>query len=159
MKMINGDFQFVGSPEELAEMFAILSRSVPNSQKVDPLKPNANAKVEVRSNEEPSDFVTSEFAKDVLTRLPLSKPMKSVIAKLTEANPAWVKTAELLKVSGYTTPQFAGLMGAFGRRMANTKNFEATAHFFDYRFDEGTGTWEYRLPPSVIDAVKECKLS
>ena len=98
--------------------------------------------------------VTTGFARRALTRRRLSKPMKKVLKALYEAHPDWLSLPTLHKVAGYRPPQFAGLMGAFGRRMANTEGYDSEAHFFEYRWNDDEGTWDYRLPDSVREALE-----
>lgn len=98
--------------------------------------------------------VTTRFARRALTRRRLSKPMRKVLKALYEAHPDWLPLPALHKVAGYRPPQFAGLMGAFGRRMANTEGYDSEAYFFVYRWNDDEGTWDYRLPDSVREALE-----
>jgi len=50
-------------------------------------------------------------------------------------------------------------MGTFGRRMYHTKGYDEEAHFWDYKENKGDGSWEYRLPQSVRDAIEEIGLA
>ena len=105
------------------------------------------------SPEEASRFVTTRFARRTLKRLKLSKPMKKVLRALYDAYPEWLARPTLLEVAGYSPSQFAGLMGAFGRRMANTEGYDSEAEFFEYEWDEAGEVWNYRLPESVREAL------
>lgn len=100
-------------------------------------------------------FVSTEFAKRALKRLPISKPMKEVLKNLYKKGKRSLSTKELHDVAGYTPPQFAGLMGAFGRRLANTKGYDSNRQFFDWRWNEDKNTWDCRLPESVRKALEE----
>ena len=100
-------------------------------------------------------FVSTEFAKRALQRLPLSRPMKSVLKKLYETHPGSLSTEELHDVADYTPPQFAGLMGAFGRRLANTSGYDGEKEFFVWRWNEDNDAWDCRLPDSVCKALEE----
>lgn len=106
------------------------------------------------NDEEKMEFVTVEFARAAMTRIALSDPLKNVLIALRDADPEWVSVADLYEASGYTSQQFAGLMGAFGRRMKYTEGFREDAHFFDFEWDEETSAWSYRLPDSVIEAMR-----
>ncbi len=144
-----------GSAEEISEALRALSLTTA-------LRTTA---VELADEEPPSTtssdpaesekaFVTTRFARRVLRRRRLSTPMRKVLQALYEAHPEWLSLPTLHGVSGYRPPQFAGLMGAFGRRMANTKGYDPEAHFFEYRWNDAERTWDYRLPESVREALE-----
>ncbi|MCY4240992.1 MAG: hypothetical protein OXD36_04545 [Rhodobacter sp.] len=46
-------------------------------------------------------------------------------------------------------------MGAFGRRLANTRDYNGSRHFFDWRYDDDKGVWECRLPDTVRRALEK----
>ena len=98
-------------------------------------------------------FVTTRFARRALTRLKLSKPMRNLLRALCEAHPNWLSQAEMCDASGYHGSQYSGLMGAFGRRLANTDGYDSEAHFFEYQWDEDNEAWVYRLPDSVREVL------
>lgn len=98
-----------------------------------------------------SRFVTTRFARRALKRRKLSKPMKDMLRALYEAHPNWLSQESVRAASGYGPPQYAGLMGAFGRRLVNTKGYDPEAEFFE-TVDDGE-TWNYRLPDSVREAL------
>ena len=77
-----------------------------------------------------------------------------MIEALVAAHPKYVTTADLHEATDCTPAQFAGVMGAFGRRMVNTSGYDDTASFFDWRWNEPDGTYECRLPDSVLEAVR-----
>ena len=105
------------------------------------------------SPEEATRFVTIRFARRALKRLKLSKPMRKVLRALYKAETEWLPLAMLQDVAGYSPAQFAGLMGAFGRRLANTEGYDSDAAFFEYDWDEDGETWNYRLPETVREAL------
>ena len=100
-------------------------------------------------------FVSTEFAKRALQRLPLSRPMKRVLAELHKTHPGSLSTQELHDVARYKPAQFAGLMGAFGRRLANTNGYDGEKEFFDWHWNEDNDAWDCRLPSSVCKALEE----
>lgn len=110
------------------------------------------------SSDSPSKFVTTEFARRVLMRRPPpSEPFQTMLKALAKAHPEWLPRRELRRVvaDDYTPQQLAGLMGAFGRRMSHTDEYDEEAHFFDYQWSEEEQDWVYRLPDSVLEALKE----
>jgi hypothetical protein len=53
---------------------------------------------------------------------------------LRDVSPGWVGASTLRQLVDYTPPQFAGFVGAFGRRVTYTKNMrENVSLFFDAR--------------------------
>ena len=100
-----------------------------------------------------SRFVTIRVARRVLTRLKLSTPMKNVLKALYEA-PDWLSIATLRDAAKYNPAQFAGLMGAFGRRLANTKGYVPDTVFFEYVWGDDEA-WNYRLPDTVRRALTD----
>ena len=79
--------------------------------------------------------------------------MKNVLRALCEAHPDWLSQATLRDAAGYEPSQYAGLMGAFGRRMANTEGNDSEAEFFEWEWDDDEGTWNCRLPDTVREAL------
>ena len=106
------------------------------------------------SAESDSSVVTTRFARRALTRLGLSPPMKKVLTALYEAHPGWLSLPTLHGIADYTPAQFAGLMGAFGRRLANTEGHDSDLAFFEYKWNEDEEVWDYRLPKTVCDALE-----
>jgi len=102
----------------------------------------------------PSQFVTIDFARSVMTRIPMSNPLREVLRALYRAHPKWLLADELYSASGYDPQPFAGLMGAFGRRLRNTPGYNVNDDFFDYEWDEEAKSWRYRLPNSVCEAMR-----
>lgn len=102
-------------------------------------------------------FVAVEFAREVLRRLPLSPAQRAVLKVLYDAGAEeYVTTTELVRVLRYESGhQLAGVMGAFGRRIANTKGFDKNAAFFEIRWSETAAAWEYRLPATVRKALEK----
>ena len=129
------------SPPRLSE------RTVPAGQ-------DSSAPEQTDEAEDKTIVVTAAFARHVLTRLPLSRAMKKVLRALLDAHPDWLPPPALHRAAGYSKPaQFRGLMGAFGKRMANTEGYDPEAHFFEYRWNEDENVWECRLPDTVREAL------
>ncbi len=144
---------FEGTAEEISKVFhtTIQPMTAGNAMSGEP--PENTSSAVAKTSEGPTKFVTVDFARRVLTRRPLSKPLKALIQALTEAHPNRVLIATLYDATGYTAAQFAGLMGAFGRRVAYTEGFEKGTYFFDYKWNVEANQWEYRFPESAREAV------
>lgn len=153
-------YVFEGSPEEIGAVYKQMDRDssdpVMIEQAVDkgskPALPLGGAKPSSKNGKK--EFVGEKFARAAITRLELSAPLRAVLIKLYNAQSDWVPVAELYKASGYDGAQFAGLMGAFGRRMKHTYGYDADAYFFDFDWDDNTSAWRYRLPESVKEAMR-----
>lgn len=107
----------------------------------------------VEGAEGPEKFVTVNFARHVLGRRPVSEQLKALLDTLNDAGTEFVPVSELYDATGYSFRQFAGMLGALGRRMANTPGYDEEAEFFDWRWNKGEKEWEYRLPDTVREAL------
>lgn len=79
------------------------------------------------------------------------KPVREFLAALSSLPDTLVPTSSLMKVmtSNTSTAQFAGMMGAFGRRCANHHGGRKP---FEYEWDVNAREYQYRMP-SYIAAV------
>jgi hypothetical protein len=141
-----------GTPEEIREALPHLTSATILVNPAGPANLPA-AEAPGSANEGEKAFVSLAVARRVLTRRPLSKEQRIVLASLYDAHPDMVSTALLQKAAGYSPAQLAGLFGAFGRRLANTDGYIADTHFFDYKWEEGDGSWHYGLPETVREAL------
>ena len=143
-----------GTAEEIIEVINTIERAseaVVTKSRGDPLDPDSPSQPVGGT----TVFVTTEFARRALARLRLSRSMRAMLKALYDANSGYVTTTSLLGVVGYGSGhQFAGLMGAFGRRLANTPGYDAQAWFFDSQWNDDEGAWEYRLPDTVREALE-----
>ena len=65
---------------------------------------------------------------------------------------------ELQHAIGYRPSEFAGLMGAFGRRLVNTQGYIDPSWLFDNQWQGEQGCNRYRLPDSVRAAAEKAGL-
>jgi hypothetical protein len=151
MKITRADGSTVeGSPQELAQ-FEEFSRHVGLRQPATPI-----------SAEEITDdweFVSADVAFRMLTRIKLSEQTQAVIAAIYNGGDKWTSAKKLQQVINYTPSQFAGLMGAFGRRLVNTPGWVAGSAFFDYKWDADQSCYLYRIPPTVRLAIEKARLT
>ena len=124
-------------------MATVSTTSVESSEEENPSAPAAESPDGMKK------FVTEEFARRVLSRRRLSRAQTIVLDALSEAYPQSVPIADLQAATDYTPAQFAGVMGAFGRRMAATDGYDEEAYFFDTEWDEEVGAYKFRLPESA----------
>ena len=90
----------------------------------------------------------------MLTRISLSHEQIVVLKRLYKAGDNWTSAADLQAAIGYSTGQFAGLMGAFGRRFTHTPGFVSGTCFFDQEWDHELACNRYRLPAPVRAALE-----
>ena len=149
-------FVFEGTPEEIGQVARKLQgKDSLSDLSLNPEGEKAKSSQHSKASGPADKFVTLEFARRVVTRIPLSESMKSVLRALAEKHPNWVASQALYEAAGYNVSQFSGLMGAFGRRMANTSGYDEDAHFFDYEWDGENDAWKYRLPDTVVEALRQ----
>lgn len=142
-----------GTPEEVLSVAKGLDVGGPSSP---PVITAAAPSIDLDPDERV--FVSTEVARKVLGRRPLSHEQKVVLTTLAKRHPAWVPAAELQAAISYTPAQFAGLMGAFGRRFTHTDGFVAGTWLFDAEWNYDKGAYDYRLPDTVLEAMKAEKL-
>ena len=141
-----------GSPAELADFYA-LNQFHGSPQ----LLRSVQAPVEDNLKED-FRFVSESVATRAITRLKLSPAQVKMLRELYKSNDKWVLATELQRVVGYSASQFAGLMGAFGRRVAYTPGYVADSTFFETDWDYDKGCYRYRLPVSARTALAKADL-
>lgn len=150
MKIVRADGSVIeGTPEEIAQ-YEAFSRF--HGAKDDDSKDQSS----------PLDidweFVSSDVGFRALTRIKLGKEAKSVLSKIYLAGDKWTSAKHLQKLVGYEPSQFAGLMGAFGRRIANTPGYVRDSAFFETDWDDSQSCYLYRLPPSSRAAIEKARI-
>lgn len=103
-------------------------------------------------------FVSEDVAYRALTRIKLSREQKIVLRELYKADTKWTTAEQLQVATGYTPSRFAGLMGAFGRRVTHTRGWVADSCFFEQEWNPTKGCNVYRIPASVRTAMLRAKL-
>jgi hypothetical protein len=145
-----------GTPEEIAQFEAYL-RFHGTSQSADQIS-SVPQSPQIGDEGGDWEFVSADVAFRALTRIRLGKETKAVLRRLHIAGDAWTSGAELQREIGYKPSQFAGLMGAFARRVINTPGYVLDSSFFQYEWDEQRACHLYRLPPSSRAAVERARL-
>lgn len=143
-----------GTPTEMIEVIQALPEATKlRAVAVELTDEAVSSETPSESAETDSSVVSTRFARRALTRLGLSPPMRKVLTALFEAHPGWLSLPTLHGIADYTPAQFAGLMGAFGRRLANTEGYDSDLAFFEYKWNEDEEVWDYRLAKTVCDAL------
>lgn len=141
-------YMFEGTPQEVIQVMTAMQTIAAVSLAPPPVAPTLDDAEEKKSS------VTTEVARAVFSRRPLSSEQKTILRILAVAYPDWVLITKLQAAVHYTPAQFAGLLGAFGRRLSHTEGFVAGSWLFDAEWDVDNGCYRYKLPESVRDAIK-----
>jgi len=156
MKITRADGSVIeGTAEELAqyEAFSRFHGGRGEASKSEPIGPQSGGPSDVDW-----EFVSTDVAFRALTRIKLGPETKAVIRKIYEGEDKWTPASTLQKEIGYSANQFAGLMGAFGRRLVNTPGYVLHSAFFEQEWDDERSCFLYRLPPSVRPAVEKARI-
>ncbi|MBB3938097.1 hypothetical protein [Aureimonas phyllosphaerae] len=151
-----------GTPEEIraalpgyldAASTIVLPNAVPSPTK---------AATKTATNEDEDDFdvsyIEKQTARRYLNRRILHDTQRTILTTLAKASPEMVTAPELQEKLGISTSQFAGMMGAMGRRLTNTPGWVEGDCLFIQEWDTEKGYYCYGLPDSVIEAMKAEKL-
>ena len=145
---------FEGTPQEIAAVFPGLGSSGASAVVISEGAPPAQPVAEDASAGSSIKYVSLQLAKDVLMRRRLAPEQRLVLKTLYDQPTRMVSALELQKVLKYTRPQFSGLMGAFGRRLANTPG-HASEWFFRQEWDYSSACYVYSLPETVREAMRQ----
>ena len=149
MRIKIGNHEVEGTPEEVATLLGFLSPQLRSAPRESETLARASGA---------SPFVSEELAFDVLTRRPLGEVHAKMLGELYEAGEAWTTASELQRTLGLTTREFAGVLGAFGRRLSHTEG-AGSRSFFDQYWDHDQGYNLYRLPASVRSAMRKAGMA
>ena len=137
-----------GTPEEILAAMPHLKGSIVSAPPVADERPDPMASGQGHS------YVSSRLARRVLSRRRLKPQQITVLKELYSAHPKLVLAKELQAKTSYTPAQFAGLMGAIGRRVSHTEGYMAGDTFFVQEWNDKDGCWAYGLPDGVREAMK-----
>jgi predicted transcriptional regulator with HTH domain len=101
--------------------------------------------------------VTPDLVLRVLTRRELGPDPKKVFKALLKAGPKGMTSEEIARAVGIDRGQLAGLLGALGRRVANTEGWPTGARIIEKKRDEN-GSRRYHLPAVVRSALEKYDL-
>lgn len=145
-----------GTPEELMQIRGLFE----NAPEQVSVKLNTPEHLEPQSVSIPAAngaLVTTDLVLRVLTRRELHANVKKVLKALLRAGPKGMSSEEVAKAVSIDRGQLAGVFGAFGRRIANTKGWPVGADIIAYRRDEN-GRKRYYLPDVVRTALEKFDL-
>lgn len=145
-------YVFDGTPEEVAEAIRHMQGGVAPTAAQRQLPPMDDAADE-DDDEDETTPMPADIGTKMLTRIPLAPLQKKAVLSIYRAGDKGIMGAELAKVLGYSSAQFRGLMGAFGRRISHTEGYEDGMYFFDQEWIDNEG-YLYKLPETSRKAVE-----
>ena len=150
-----------GTPEEIRAALPSLDQSA-STLVLARTAPKAHSKAVPVENEDDEDmevsYIEKQTARRFLNRRQLHDTQRTVLVTLAEAHPKMVTAPALQEKLSYSTSQFAGTMGALGRRLTHTPGWVEGDCLFVQEWDSEQGYYCYGLPDSVIEAMKAEKL-
>jgi len=144
-------FVYEGSPREIVEVAQLMGSTPQNSKIFDNSLP-------VDETPERNDELSVEQIKLVFQRRTLAEPMRKVLRLLYEAGENRIKSDDLKEALNYSNPEFRGMLGAFGRRLKNTKGVPGGVRLFDEAWDEDLRQKTWTLPVNVRKALEDLKI-
>ncbi len=159
MRIVRSDGSVIeGTPSEIAEFESFQRFRNPPGSPRDALSSEGSKQPIAASSSEDWEFASADVAFLCLTRRKLSKQLRSAIQMIYAGGADWVSATDIQKHVGYSTAQFAGMMGAFGRRFINTRGYVLNSSFFEQEWDEDLSCYIYRLPSTVQTAVEKARI-
>ncbi len=144
---------FSGTPDEFQKVAHLFTPNEAKTEKSSPTKPASEAKDEAN---EVAFKLTPEIAEKSLTRLPLSENQKRLLRAVLEAGGDGIYISDLATKVGVTRPQLAGVLGALGRRFANTEGSpdEPWEGLIKEKWDQAKAQWKF-WPDWVLFKIAE----
>jgi hypothetical protein len=141
---------FEGTPGEIAEALQALGWKSDEGQVAVSVAPSNKGTIDSESVPMPR-----VFAQRVLKRIPLAPTQKTLMKEVLKSGSSGIFGKDLLAKLNYSQAQFRGMMGAFGRRVANTAGFsEDFDSFFSWEWHEAESTYRYWFEGEVEEAVR-----
>ena len=140
-------FFFEGTPNEVG---SVVTQILATGTHKPPSKPKGTST--------DMEFVPVDFARLCLTREPpLPKNLARVLAMCADASDEGALRSDLQSAVGFDTHQFTGLMGALGKRVANTEGYDDTWFIWN-EWDDKVEDYRYYVASSVIEAMNDTRL-
>jgi hypothetical protein len=141
---------FEGTAEEIAKLLPTIKANL----EVSGTATSRTSEVTPENAEADWSWVSTEVARRMIGRRYLDPKQKAVLVALYNEHPRRVPVAELQKLVDYSPQQFAGLMGALGRRLTKTPGYVDNSWFFDRVWDEDNRCYTYSVPDTVLAAIE-----
>jgi hypothetical protein len=145
-----------GTAEEISRALKLLNPSDALIEKT--ALPVQKGKGAADSAKDKTTYVSVTIARAVLSRRGLSNEQMTILRTLYDVHPDTILATDLGRKISYSRSKFAGLLGAFGRRVSHTPGYERGMSFFDRTWDIEAGCWRYGLPEPVRQAMRLARL-
>ena len=145
-------FVYEGTPREIVEVAQLMGAPVQNPGIFADSLPADDGILE--ENRE----LSVEQIKLVFQRRALAEPVRKVLRLLYEAGENRIKSDDLKEALNYSNPEFRGMLGAFGRRLKNTRGIPDGVRLFDEAWDEDLRQKTWTLPANVRKALEDLKI-
>jgi hypothetical protein len=141
---------FEGTTQEFTVVAPSMGLKPPNS-------PEKTEEIAADPSEdaEASEYMTVNQVKAVLGRRHLDESMKTMLVELYKNGEERVSSDTLKEALDFSPEQFRGMLGAFGRRRANTQGVPKSAQLFDQVWDHELHQKTWTLPPNTRKALED----
>lgn len=139
---------FEGTPEEYAKAQPLLNGSGGRSEPSG-LAPSSSGQTAGGANGELSAAVIER----ALTRRKPSKNQRKLLDTLLNAGDAGILASAIATNIGISRAQLAGVLGATGRRLANTPGWPENFSLTSSEYDADKMQWRYWLQPLVREVL------
>lgn len=146
-------YVFDGTPEEVTDAIRRMQVGEAAPAIGQPQSPLTVDEADEDDDEDEGTPLPADIGRKMLTRIPLAPLQKKVVVSIYRAGDKGIMGAELAKLLDYSSAQFRGLMGAFGRRISHTEGYEDGMYFFDQEWIDNEG-YLYKLPETSRKAVE-----
>jgi hypothetical protein len=146
---------FDGSPEEFAKIAHLFG----SSNAPEGVQKGAASEEAFPEEARGTDELTSEIVERGLRRRSLSSSQKKVFAVVIDAGAAGIYIGDLAKKVGVTRAQLAGVLGALGRRFANTDGWPKDAWPIHSKRDQDKRQWKFWAAPVLREVVRRGNIS
>lgn len=143
-----------GSAEEISEALKRMGVSSALGAVVTPQAAPAEPERGGTQDDAESGHVPLRVARKAITRRHMYPLQQKMLELIYNAGEGGILASDLQDELDYEPAQFRGLMGAFGRRVANTPGYADGDWFFDQEWQTGEQCYRYRLAGDPREAVR-----
>ncbi len=142
--------EFEGTSDEYRAFAATQAKLARHDPKSEPAAP-----------EDRNDAITPEEVRHIFTRLPLSNGQRAFLICLYESGDNGVLASEVRAQAEKTPSEFAGVLGALGRRIANSFDDKKYSLYDDivlWKWDNDEREYRYWLTGPTCQAIENFDL-
>lgn len=143
-----------GTAEEISEALKRMGAPSAFGALVTPPAEHVDPEGDGAQDDSESGYVPLRVARKAITRRHMYPLQQKMLELIYNAGEAGILASELQDELDYEPAQFRGLMGAFGRRVANTPGYASGDWFFDQEWETEEQCYRYRLAGDPREAVR-----